>query len=281
MKTKITFVILHYLNVKDTIQCIESILSNIKYDNYNIIVVDNGSPNYTGKKLYDKYEKEDKVYVLLSKENLGFANGNNLGYLYAKKNYGSDFIILINNDTIIEQKDFCNKIISIYNSSSFDILGPKIKSLVDGYNPNPVPYVFKTKLKVIKRILSYSLKYIILFLPVIKKFSFEKKYHFHKNIPEEYQLHGCCLIFSKNYIKRFNGLCNRTYMYCEEDFLKYYAIKYNLKMMYSEDIIIYHKEGSATKSLNNSSIKSMRFFYKYNIVSLIELLKTMIFNLEI
>lgn len=47
---KFSFVILHYLqkSVEDTIECIESILNNIDYNDYNIVVVDNGSKDRSG-----------------------------------------------------------------------------------------------------------------------------------------------------------------------------------------------------------------------------------------
>ena len=43
MNPKIVFVILHYLAIKETIDCVSSIQQNVCYDNYSIIIVDNGS----------------------------------------------------------------------------------------------------------------------------------------------------------------------------------------------------------------------------------------------
>jgi len=60
MKYKFTFVVLHYITIEDTTECVDSILTNIKYDNYNIIIIDNGSPNDTGKLLADKYDSNSK-----------------------------------------------------------------------------------------------------------------------------------------------------------------------------------------------------------------------------
>ena len=125
---KFTFVILHYLTTEDTVECIDSIIKNIKYDNYNIIVVDNGSYNNSGEKLKRIYESNKSIKIILNKNNLGFAKGNNLGFNYAKYELNSDFVALINNDTIINQYDFITNIIKSYNKYNFDILGPDIRS---------------------------------------------------------------------------------------------------------------------------------------------------------
>ena len=125
---KICFVILHYIVIDDTIECIESIFNNIKYENYNIVVVDNKSPNSSGKILKDKYKKNDRVTVILNNENSGFAKGNNIGYKYAKAILKAQFIILINNDTIIKQNDFIDKIINTYEETKFYVLSPNIIS---------------------------------------------------------------------------------------------------------------------------------------------------------
>lgn len=39
----------------------------------------------SGQKLFEKYLSNDKVNVLISKVNLGFANGNNLGCNYKQR----------------------------------------------------------------------------------------------------------------------------------------------------------------------------------------------------
>ena len=79
-----SFVILHYISITDTIECIESILKNINYLKYYIIVVDNGSKNNSGNILKEKYKNNSNVKVILNENNLGFARGNNVGYKLAK-----------------------------------------------------------------------------------------------------------------------------------------------------------------------------------------------------
>ncbi len=105
------FVILHYQTLNDTIECVDSILTNISSPNFHIIVVDNGSPNKSGRELAGIYKENPKIKVILNEKNLGFTDGNNIGFKYAKQVYDADYIAMINNDTIIQQPDFIESII--------------------------------------------------------------------------------------------------------------------------------------------------------------------------
>jgi len=59
--SKVAIIILNYNGWKDTIECLESVLRN-DYPNYQVIVVDNGSPNNSMK--YIKAWAEGRQEVL-------------------------------------------------------------------------------------------------------------------------------------------------------------------------------------------------------------------------
>ncbi|UXD44446.1 glycosyltransferase [Enterococcus faecium] len=80
----IGFEVLHYETINETIQCVESILSNVI--NPVIVVVDNASSNNSGNELIEKFKSYDNVFVLINEKNLGFAKGNNIGYKFCEKN---------------------------------------------------------------------------------------------------------------------------------------------------------------------------------------------------
>ena len=84
MNESVYFVILHYQTVSETTQCVSSIINNIEYDNKHIIIVDNSSPNKSGTYLKEYYKYDKNIEVIINKENLGFAKGNNIGYAYAR-----------------------------------------------------------------------------------------------------------------------------------------------------------------------------------------------------
>jgi GT2 family glycosyltransferase len=137
MNYKVTFIILHYITTEDTLECVKSIIDNIKYNRYEIIIVDNGSPNKSGIKLKEIFEDNSNVRVEINEKNLGFAKGNNVGFKIAKEDLNSDFVIMLNNDTILKQPDFINVLIEKYKNDKFSVLGPDIISTIDGNHQNP------------------------------------------------------------------------------------------------------------------------------------------------
>ena len=100
-KLDIAFVILHYMAVDDTIECISSVFEHNDRAGIHVIVVDNASPDGSGAVLEEKYSGDPDVTVIKSSENIGFARGNNLGFRYAKENFDCRYIILSNNDIVL------------------------------------------------------------------------------------------------------------------------------------------------------------------------------------
>lgn len=273
-----SFVILHYYTEDDTIKCINSIKEKCKNKSYSIVVVDNASPNNTGKELYKKYRNDAKVHVIINKKNLGFARGNNVGFKYAKKELKADYIILCNNDTYLLQDNFIELIEEEYKNSNFSVLGPKIilrNNKINGLRKS-VPTIKRVKKIIRTQRFCYitTLLYINNLYIDIKKTiknilvrlkiknennSCDESYNIRH---EDIVLHGCFLIFSKKYINLFDGLDDRTFLYMEEDLLAIRLKKYNLKSVYSPKIIIFHNEDGATNAVTKSSRKKKLFVSK-------------------
>ena len=121
---KYGFLILHYMDLQVTIDCVKNIIQRFGKNDIEIVIVDNASPNGSGEALQTLFEKNDQVKVLISSENLGFAKGNNLGFDYLKKNFDLDYMIVINNDIDIQDNKFLEKIAEEYKQSKFAVLGP-------------------------------------------------------------------------------------------------------------------------------------------------------------
>ena len=56
------------------------------------------------------------------------------------------------------------------------------------------------------------------------------------------RLHGAFLVFSKSYIRNFDGLDDSTFMYGEEMFLQMHVLKAGRQLLYTPEYIVYHKE---------------------------------------
>lgn len=270
---KFTFVVLHYIAVEDTIECIESIKSNSKKCNYQIVIVDNASPNNTGILLRERYCHDSVVKVILNKSNMGFSKGNNIGINYAKKILKSDFVIVINNDTLIIQQDFLQKIIKEYENSSFSVLGPMVYDPDGLNNSSPLNTIENYNVenlygnyKIWRRKYIKGLMGLENFHPFAKKINENKHTKIKNKINVrmvDIEIHGCCLIFSPNYFEYYSGFEELTFMYGEESILRINCQKKGLLIVYNPNLKIYHKEAVAT---NKSSISRKKQIKHYKLM---------------
>lgn len=272
---RLAYVILHYMAGEDTIECAESILKVSENSNHNvlIIIVDNGSTNHSIDKINEAFGQSSSVVILRSEKNLGFARGNNLGFTYAKKIFKADFIVQLNNDTIISQSDFNDVIIRKYEETNYDVLGPDIVT-ADGYHQNPGRKQFWTLRELswfrFKKRIRILLSYLYIDSLLEKGIKQVKEIYRKDTLVGDVKdtiLHGACLIFSPKYINRFNGLCGDTFLYFEEDILKMQADYYGLIMLYSSELSIYHKEDVATNFVLTSFRSRERRKYRLLIES--------------
>jgi len=277
-KMKISYVVLHYKTFKDTIACVESI-TNLK-NVYQIIIVDNFSNDGSTEIIEKHFKNLNNLIILKSNSNLGYAKGNNIGYQYAKK-CGADFIVLANNDVIFEDKSFCNSIVELYEKYSYGVMGPDIVDKEHIIHQNPlVARLIDNKLRCLYMILRYYIEIVLVLLSVdgVTSKIRNKKI---KSISElivgenlilnqitDMNLNGSCLIFSKKYIERFEGLFDKTFMYYEELILKYLCIKNNLSILYSPSTYVVHIGQSSTSHINANDKQRKIFKYKQSIESL-------------
>ena len=126
------FVVLHYNEPKVTEKCVKAIRENTKKHSSEIVIVDNCSPDGSGGYLEKKYKDQPHITVLKAEKNLGFARGNNIGYTYAKQTLHADYICVMNNDVLLLQPDFIERIVQEYETSKCGIVGPHI-TLLNGY----------------------------------------------------------------------------------------------------------------------------------------------------
>lgn len=255
----VCFVILHYIAQKETVDCIESIIKNVKGDKH-IIVVDNASPNNSGKKLQEMYIENSIVDILISESNWGFAKGNNIGYKYALENYEPDFIVVMNNDMIIEQETFIEEIIKSYYEYNYAIMGPDIYSTKKNGHQNPqtreVLSLRKLKKKYYNLCLKYNLRGFVylkwrfnkLFPKINKKENNIKESDYVDSVVINPLLHGSCYVFSKLFTQENREYCffDKTFMYMEAEILHYIAKRDNLKQIYYPNAKVIHLEDVST-----------------------------------
>lgn len=257
---KYCFVILHYLAIRETIECVESIERLYGEGDWNIVIVDNASRNETGKELREKYESAARITVLCLEENLGFAKGNNVGYDYAKEHFSPDFIIMINSDVVFKQKEFLREIERLYAEEEFDVLGPDILDVTEKTHTSPLAMSlrnvkeYKRSIKkqeiIIKsrekggiwRLREILLDYLSRAVYSVKK----NRMKVEDRSKKHYQcvLLGACFIFSPKFIaSREHALNPETFLYHEEYILLYEMNCEKRKLVYSPSLWLVHKEG--------------------------------------
>jgi len=105
---EVSVIILSWNRKKDTIATIKSLSkSEIKDFGLEILVVDNGSSDGSQSAIKTLLKSIDgksiETKLIENNENLGFVEGNNAGIRDALKN-NKDYIILLNDDTIVDEK---------------------------------------------------------------------------------------------------------------------------------------------------------------------------------
>lgn len=117
-------VIVNWNGWKDTIECLDSLLKNC-YRNYQVIVIDNLSEDESYERLSGWCKDKNSVTILQTEENLGFAGGCNIGIKYALER-DADYILLLNNDTIVDKNFLINLVSTADIERNVGILGGKI-----------------------------------------------------------------------------------------------------------------------------------------------------------
>jgi len=114
-------VLLNFNSAEDTINCIESI-NKITYPNIKIVVVDNNSSDNSVEFLKSS---DINFKLILSKDNFGYAKGNNLGIKYALED-SAEYICILNSDVEVEES-FLEPIIKLLSENNeTGIAGPCI-----------------------------------------------------------------------------------------------------------------------------------------------------------
>ena len=96
---ELSVIILCFNHLEYTKKCIESVLLNTNNKNYNIIIVNNASTDETLEYLNHISLNNNLISVIHNTSNLGFSKGMNIGV----KTTTSEYIILLNNDTIVNK----------------------------------------------------------------------------------------------------------------------------------------------------------------------------------
>lgn len=284
-KIKLAVMILHYNNISDTMECVESFERNLDTDSYVLLVFDNASPNGSGPELEKMLEQHTHVMVYLNDENLGFGGGNNKGIQIIRERYDPEYLVLSNNDIVLLDKAFCQKVDAEYEQCKFALLGPMIMTADGRCDSNPIFDTEYTEnaaifdLKLLKRKL--KMQQLHLYRPYMRlrgyAYRISKKLRNNKPAPrknrsegvflqrrENIVCHGCFMVFSQVFFSKFDGLDLRSFMYAEEDILFKHLQHEGMTTVYAPELLVYHKEGrSVGNTYGRSREKEIFLLQRY------------------
>ncbi|BDZ69000.1 glycosyltransferase family 2 protein [Methanobacterium ferruginis] len=275
-KYKVAIIVLNWNTWKDTIECLKS-LNQINYPNYNVIVVDNGSVDQSIEKIekfcetnnifyeyleyyenshdvtyFKKFNRDFternrnnlRLTIIKNKYNYGFTKGNNVGISYAKEIFDPCYILLLNNDTVVEN-NFLNELVY------YGVKNPKVGFL------SPKIYFFDYNGK--KNIIQYAgAKQNLWFLNIKIIGIFEKDQGKYNNLTKTDVAHGSCLLAKNVMLKQIGLLDEDLFSYREENDWCLRGYKEGWESLYVPSSIIWHKGGKSS----GGYLSPLTIFYK-------------------
>jgi len=204
---KVFIIILHFGNPKNTEECLKS-LGNLEYDNFETVVIDN------------------------VRDNRGFAGGNNSGIKQALEK-GASYILLLNNDTIVEP-NFLKKLVEAGESDKkIGILGPAIYE----YGTNKIHFAGGK----------------VNWLYTRGTHITELKIKSQKSKVVDY-ITGACLLIKREVIEKIGLMDEEYFLYCEDVDWCLKARKAGYKCIVVSEAKIWHKVSSSAKAESFSYI---------------------------
>lgn len=284
IKRKMIFIILHYIVHDVTIKSVEYIEKNIDISDYQIIIVDNASPNDSYEILKNKFENDEQVLLIRNKENLGFTRGNNVGIKYALECYKFEYLVLLNNDAFLLETALYSKLNKYNQKYEFAVAGPRIIDIY-GNHSNPMAAELPTIQKideiisVSKKIVKYHSWHLLRLYCFYMKYrrklerinkilrSKEKHIPVVNDVKENVVLHGSFWIFTPRYFQYYKGLPEKKGTYIEEETLLFKIKQEHLKSVYLPDVLVLHLDDVATDVVYHKSLDKVLYVNKQTIIS--------------
>lgn len=206
---RIAVILVNYNGLKDTLECIASLKKSSVEP--SVFVVDNASSSDETTEIKQAYPD---ITTFRCETNTGFAGGNNIAIKKALEN-GFDYILLLNNDTIVDS-NMISHLLSIANENT--VVLPNMY-----YHASPQE-------------LWYGGGHTNRILGKVTHWQEQRTSPFEVNF-----MTGCCALIHKSIFEKIGLLSEEYFMYCEDvDF----SIRLNLvgvKIVVQPEAKLWHK----------------------------------------
>jgi GT2 family glycosyltransferase len=269
---KVSIIILNWNGWKDTLECLESIYQ-IKYNNYDVVVVDNASQDDSLNKIknyaqglvkvesgfveysslnkpmkifefsqkeylnsprvftdeYDVISSREKIIILKNNENHGYAQGNNLAMDFALEQLDPDYILVLNNDTVVHENFLTEMVNAAQKHEKVGAVTPKVY-YYDYQGRNDV--------------ISHAGETFNLYIGRGKRFCKNQVDNGQCDHPRNVDtIEGCSILLKREVLEKV-GLFDPIYFaYWEDTDLSFRIRRHGYKLLYVPQAKIWHKIG--------------------------------------
>lgn len=175
-------------------------------------------------------------------ENLGYARGNNLGIRYALRSNSPSYVLVLNNDAVLERDSLKPLLEAFDKYPSAGLVGPKILDYEDGSD---------WEWPVAKRLDFWSI--LIIFTGLNRIFKKTKLYksRFYQGYEDRkvYAIPGSCMFFSTDALEAIGGFDAETFLYWEEFIVAEKLRETGFDTYVIPDSRVHHKLGASTKKI--------------------------------
>jgi hypothetical protein len=221
-KPLVSIITINYEHPEVTCALLES-LRHITYPNIEVIVVDNASVKDDPAIISQTHPE---IVFIQSKQNLGFAGGNNLGIRQAK----GEYIMLLNNDTEVEPGFLEPLVNKLQSDPRIGAVSPKIRFF---YAPDTIQYAGYYPYTQV------TLRQYLIGLGEVDTGQYD-------TVCETFSIHGAAMMVPRAVIKEVGLMAELYFLYYEEHDWAERIKRAGYKVFYVPESLVLHKESIST-----------------------------------
>lgn len=246
--------ILNYNDWKTTIDFVKKIRSYSILD--LILLVDNKSSDESYKVLSEL--KDEKIQVIETEKNAGYAYGNNYGLKYLLKHYSIKNVIISNPDIEVEERTIKKMFNYLDNHDNIAAVSGMIYD-----HDNSISANFAWKLP------SYGHLLVSTFLTLYKIFQkvFNYGYYYNSKDIDKYNemyvevISGCFFAIKMKCLQKVDFFDENTFLFGEENILFFKLKKFHyFNVVLTDEKVIHHHSVSINKSIKKEILKDNILF---------------------
>jgi GT2 family glycosyltransferase len=250
---KVSIIIINYNTFQITCDCIESVIQYTQRLPYEIVLVDNASPNDDPDEFLKRFPS---IRLIKSKENTGFAGGNNLGITAAT----GDIILLLNSDTILTEDSISIAAEALEQRKDVGALGVRLV-----YPDGRLQHTAR-KFRSIKNELLDVGRPVLKLLPYKKRAGIMLNQYFHGDYDTYADwVSGAFMMFHRSLLKKLplGKLDERFFMYGEDQLWCFQFQQLGYRNFYLASTTVIHINNASTEP--SKQLKLLKKFFEHEL----------------